>query len=139
WDATRTAIGIEPLGSFEDWSFRIRQPLLWLDYNDPCDSIETVRENDPRRDALLTVLLEWRQAIGVQKSHTTQQVESRAVVDAAFFSALMAVAANPTGTTISSIRLGRWLHQVQGKIVNKLKLVKDKSTSGYPYWTLLEV
>ncbi|MGC2080993.1 MAG: hypothetical protein WA728_34275 [Xanthobacteraceae bacterium] len=29
--------GKAPLGSFEDWSRRIRTPLLWLDRGDPCD------------------------------------------------------------------------------------------------------
>src|SRR5262249_10140575 len=31
WHAAKTAIGVSPLGSFEQWSFRVRQPLLWLD------------------------------------------------------------------------------------------------------------
>ena len=37
------------MGSFEEWSYRIRCPLLWLDRIDPCDSIKTIRENDPLR------------------------------------------------------------------------------------------
>jgi Bifunctional DNA primase/polymerase, N-terminal len=51
WHLARTAIGIEPLGSFEEWSFRIRQPLMWLDRIDPCESITTVRESDPSRSS----------------------------------------------------------------------------------------
>jgi len=38
WHHGANAIGVEPLGSFEDWSFRIRSPILWLDYEDPCAS-----------------------------------------------------------------------------------------------------
>jgi putative DNA primase/helicase len=57
WHAAGTTINVDPLGSFEEWSFRIRQPLLWLDQTDPCESIATVRENDPGRAMLMTVLV----------------------------------------------------------------------------------
>src|SRR5262249_16325111 len=60
WHVASTVIGVDPLGSFEDWSYRIRQPLLWLDQPDPCDSIEAVRENDPFRAELGTVLAQWK-------------------------------------------------------------------------------
>jgi hypothetical protein len=26
-----TTIGINPMGSFKEWPYRVRQPLLWLD------------------------------------------------------------------------------------------------------------
>jgi hypothetical protein len=92
-----TTIGVNPMGSFEEWSYRVRQPLLWLDRDDPCDSIATVRENDPSRDALLAVLLEWKRALGIRNSHTVQQIIARALTNMDFFSALMGVAANPAG------------------------------------------
>ena len=47
------------MGSFEEWSHRIRCPLLWLDRIDPCDSIKTIRENDPLRALLIAVLIQW--------------------------------------------------------------------------------
>jgi hypothetical protein len=84
-----TTIGVTPMGSFEEWSYRVRQPLLWLDRDDPCDSIATVRENDPSRDALLAVLLEWKRALGIRNSHTVQQIIARALTNMDFFSALM--------------------------------------------------
>jgi putative DNA primase/helicase len=57
WQVAKTAVGVEPLGSFEQWSMRIRNALLWLDQTDPCNSLETVRAIDPRREQLNTVLL----------------------------------------------------------------------------------
>jgi hypothetical protein len=57
WHLARTTIGVEPLGSFEDWSSRIRSPILWLGREDPCDSISTVRESNPYRSVFQTPCL----------------------------------------------------------------------------------
>src|SRR5258708_3939837 len=92
WHVAGTAIGVDPLGSFEDWSFRIRQALLWLDQPDPCDSIESVRENDPFRAGLGTVLMQWKERLGLDKRHTVQQVIAYAMSALDFYSALIAVA-----------------------------------------------
>src|SRR5580704_12049759 len=89
WHMAGTTIGVTPMGSFEEWSYRVRQPVLWLERDDPCDSIATVRENDPSRDALLAVLLEWKRALGIRNSHTVQQIIARALTNMDFFSALM--------------------------------------------------
>jgi hypothetical protein len=40
---------LEPFGSFETWSYRIREPLVWLGEADPCETIKKIRENDPHR------------------------------------------------------------------------------------------
>jgi hypothetical protein len=37
----------ESFGGFEEWSQRIREPLLWLGQADPCVTVSKVRENDP--------------------------------------------------------------------------------------------
>ena len=93
WHLARTAIGVQPLGSFEDWSRRIREPLLWLDQADPCDSIQAVRESDPDRAALYAVLEQWKRVLGTRQAHTVQEVVSRAVVEPDFLASLAAVAA----------------------------------------------
>jgi putative DNA primase/helicase len=137
WHGTGTAIRVDPLGSFEEWSFRVRSPLLWLDRDDPCDSIKTVRENDPGRILLNTVLVQWKEKLGTASHYTVQQVIERAVVDRDFFGALTAVASSSSGA-ISNDRLGRWLGKNNNKIVNKLKLMKVGNYSGYPLWQVIE-
>jgi hypothetical protein len=139
WHLGGTAIGIEPLGSFEDWSFRIRSPLLWLDRHDPCDSIATVRESDPYRSMLNTVLVQWKEKLGVISKYTVQQVIQRAIVDPDFFGALAIVASAAHGSGISNERLGRWLNKNNGKIVNRLKLVRVGSLHGYLLWQVVEM
>jgi Bifunctional DNA primase/polymerase, N-terminal len=139
WHAARTVIGIEPMGSFEEWSFRIRQPLIWLDRADPCDSIETVRENDPFRSQLNTVLMQWKEKLGTQNSFTVRQVIERAVIDPDFYGALAAVAISSTGGSLSNDRLGRYLGRNNGKIVGNLKLTRIGNTHGYPTWQVFQV
>jgi putative DNA primase/helicase len=131
------AIGVDPLGSFEDWSFRIRLPLLWLGYMDPCESIATVRDNDPNRTLLIAVLEQWKRCLGVLSSHSIQQVITRAIPDMDFFNALMAVAADRQGG-LSNRRLGRWLSQNNGKIVGRLKLANKGLSAGYQLWQVIE-
>jgi hypothetical protein len=139
WHVARMTIGVDPLGSFEDWSYRIRQPLLWLDQPDPCDSIEAVRENDPFRAELGTVLMQWKEKLGVGAKHTVQQVIARAVPDPDFYGALMMVAASKQGGGISNDRLGRYLGRNNGKIVGRLKLMKVGNVHGYLLWSVINV
>lgn len=138
WHTARAVIGIEPLGSFEDWSFRIRQPLLWLDRADPCESIATVRDHDPNRSSLITVLEQWKRCLGVLSPYSVQQIIARALVDMDFFNALMAVAAEKAGSSLSNMRLGRWLNKNEGKIVGRLRLSRVAVLHGYQLWQVLE-
>ena len=155
WHAAGITIGVEPMGSFEEWSYRIRCPLLWLDRDDPCDSIKTIRENDPLRSLLNAVLIQWKEALGTADSFTVQQVIDKAVELATgqlgiagkppippardFYHALAAVAVAAKGNSISNDRLGRWLNKNNGKIVGKLKLVRAGMKSGSSLWRVISV
>lgn len=139
WHVARTrgeCVNIGPFGSFTDWSRRVREPLIWLGEDDPCDTVDKVRANDPLRDELGTVLLQWKDHLGLNSARTVQEVIERALSVPTFYTALMNVAASKTGGTVSNARLGRWLKRIQGKIVNGLKLVQDGHSYGYPVWRL---
>ena len=114
----------------------MREPLIWLEKADPCDTIDKVRKGDPARDDLGAVLLQWREHLGMISAYSVQQVIERAVNVPTFYTALMNVAASKTSGSVSNDRLGRWLKRVQGKIVNGLKLLQDGSMHGYPLWKL---
>jgi hypothetical protein len=53
-------IGLSPFGSFDKWSYRIREPLVWLRQIDPCETLIDVRKairsgmRDRRADAVGT-------------------------------------------------------------------------------------
>ncbi len=110
--------------------------MLWLGEVDPCDTVAKIRANDPARDGLTTVLLQWKEHLAVGPAYTVQQVIERAVNVPAFYTALLNVAASKTGGTVSNEKLGRWLKRVQGKIVSGLRLLQDGIKHGYPLWRL---
>src|SRR5262249_55636573 len=125
------------LGSFEDWSYRVRGPLLWLNRADPCETVLTVKESDPRRLALATVLAQWRQHLGIGGVYTVQDVINRALNINEFHVALANVAAAGSGNIlISNRRLGIWLKKVEGRIVGNLMLKQTGIKDGYPIWSL---
>jgi hypothetical protein len=129
---------LPPFGSFEEWSQRIREPLVWLDRIDPCETLVEIRKNDPDRDLLIAVIMQWKEHLSIGTKYTVQEVIERAINVSSFYTALMNVAGARTGGTVSNERLGRWLKRVQRKIVNNLMLLQDGINSGYPVWKLIQ-
>lgn len=139
WHSASTAIGVKPLGSYKQWSFRVRSPLIWLDREDPCASEKTARESDPGREVTYTIFMQWKQKLGTTNTFTIQQIIARAYVDQEFFGALDMVASAPGGG-LSNQKLGHWLSKNKNKIVNGLKLQKTGfAQGGYPLWRLMTV
>ena len=139
WHVARkqgACVNIDVLGGFEEWSWRVREPLIWLGEADPCDTIKKVLENDSARDELESVAVQWKEHLGVGSLYTIQELVGRAMNIPTLYTALMSVAANKTGGVISNDRLGRWLKQVEGRIVGGLKLVRAGTQHGYSTWSL---
>jgi putative DNA primase/helicase len=40
-------VSCSPIGSYETWSRRVREALLWLGCEDPCDTMMSARRADP--------------------------------------------------------------------------------------------
>jgi hypothetical protein len=133
---TNEPVTVGSFGSFEDWSQQIRKPLVWLDRADPCNTIAAIRENDPGREGLAAVVMQWSTKLDPKAAYTVQQVIQRAVDVTDFRGALLAVAADRSGNFISSDRLGRWLKRVEGRITNGFRLLNDGTHCGYPLWKL---
>jgi hypothetical protein len=139
WHVFGERIKLSAFGGFEDWSFRVREALVWLDRTDPCETVTDVRESDPKRGELIAVIEQWKQHLVVEQPYTVQQVIGRALIDSDFHNALLAVSTTQSGgssNSVNSIRLGLWLKRVKGKVVNGLKLLQSGSRSGYPLWML---
>jgi hypothetical protein len=139
WHLAKQRIALPAFGSFEEWSFRIREPLVWLGKCDPCETLAEVRANDPRRSELVAVVEQWKTHLTVNQQYTAQEVIGRALIDPDFHNALLAVAQSRSGGSVSSARLGLWLNQVKGKLVNGLKLLRDGIRHGYTLWKLTQV
>ena len=129
-------LSLSPFGSFEQWSRRVREPLVWLGCADPCETVPLVRDSDPGREALLAVVMQWEKNLGLNQAYTVQQIIGHAINDVDFHAALSAVAAH-RGGMLSNRNLGVWLNRVKGKIVNGLKLMHHGNLHGYPLWKLM--
>jgi hypothetical protein len=136
--AGSTSPGLTPFGSFEEWSYRIREPLVWLGKVDPCETIVEVRNSDPHRDALVAVIMQWEKNFGIGSPYTVQEIIAHAVNTSSFYTALINVASSRNSQTVSNVYLGRWLKRVQGKIVNGLTLLQHGNAHGYPQWKLIQ-
>ncbi|MBR0670560.1 hypothetical protein [Neoroseomonas soli] len=141
----------DPLGSFEDWSDWVRGALIWLGEADPVVSMETIRAEDPKLEAITAVMTQWWSALG------DRRVAVRAVIDAAtaqrtlmgsihskqefvqpdFREALLAVAGE--GGAVNSRRLGRWLAANEGRIVGRWRFERGGEIGGAATWTLREI
>jgi putative DNA primase/helicase len=68
-----------PLGSFERWSRLVRNALIWLGENDPCEVMEDVRGADPLLQALRAMMTAWARFIGVNRWVKAGEVIAQAV------------------------------------------------------------
>jgi hypothetical protein len=139
WHRADVSLQITPMGGFEDWSRRVREPLIWLGRADPCDSMTAVHARDPSHSEFEAVVQNWEPKLraGGKTEYTVQDIINAGLIDSNLHAALIAVAAGRSGLMVSSDRLGRWLRKNEGKIHDKLKLARAGSLNGYPLWTLL--
>jgi hypothetical protein len=134
--APNARVNLPAFGSFEEWSFRVREPLIWLDKIDPCETLADIRENDPHRAELVAVIMQWKEHLTLDQQYTVQNVIERAINTPSFYNALSAVAMAQAGGMVSNVRLGRWLKRIQRKIVNGFTLLQGGIKDGYPQWKL---
>ncbi|MFH5927380.1 hypothetical protein [Roseomonas xinghualingensis] len=139
----------DPLGSFGDWSRWVRDALIWLGQSDPVETMETVRAQDPKLDALTAVLSQWSSVIGsarvsvqdiIERATRTQGGQSIGysarpeLVHPSFREALLQVAGD--NGAINSRRLSRWISGNENRIVDGLKIVRRGVLTGFMTWEL---
>jgi putative DNA primase/helicase len=105
--------GPVPLGSFEEWSRRVRNPLMGLGLSDPCTSMEALYRDDPEREAAIEVLTEWRREFSGAPTTVAEAVR-RATSCPTLRDALDAVAGGPGGIRAKS--LGRYLARLRDRV-----------------------
>jgi putative DNA primase/helicase len=116
-----------PLGSFEDWSRRVRDPLIALGLADPCASLDTLHREDPEREAAVEVLTEWRRAFG-DRAVTVADAIVEAGRDGPLRGALDAVAGGPGG--INPRRLGRYLLRQRDRLFGAMVVRQHRDLAG---------
>jgi putative DNA primase/helicase len=137
WHVSGTRGMATPLGGFEEWSHRIREPLLWLGYADPCETAAKIRESDPGRASLAEVHARWKEKLGPFRAYTAQEIINEALMSAEFQNVLKSVAANLKGN-VDNVSLGRWLNKVKGKIIGGTTIERHAIKQGCSLWKLVE-
>ena len=136
WHTAGTRVERSPLGGFEEWSSRVRAPLLWLG----CADRETTlkfKAQDPHVLQLTAVIEAWKETIGPNAPVRIQDIINKALMAPELQTALMAVADAPGRQAVSTDRLGRWLRKVDGRVVSGRAIRQAGVEHGYPRWSLV--
>jgi hypothetical protein len=114
--AGRPPVTISEYGSFEEWSARVRAPLVWLGMADPCLTRAQFKEADPQRDALATVFRSLHEAYG------REWFKAKDIVQASRPSETLGDALNDAGVPMESKLLGTYLINAKGRTLDGLTL-----------------
>jgi hypothetical protein len=142
-----------PLGGFEGWSDLVRNALIWLGEEDPVETIESARTEDPERQRLEAVITQWHSVLQ-NRSLTTDAVIKEACAmtlergtgydgsdlhvfcHPEFRNALLDVAGERDRVSVR--RLGTWLGNNKHKVVGKHRLAAATEHDGLRRWKLEE-
>jgi putative DNA primase/helicase len=121
---------LTPLDSFEDWSWRVREALVWLGEEDPVAAVNY--ENDGSGEiasafSAIESLANLKQGISKDKSFRANDLSNWAAGNFALRDSLEQ--AGCTDTT-SSTKLGYWLRAHKNRIAGGLKLISKQVNEG---------
>jgi hypothetical protein len=134
-----TSLNVSPLGSFEDWSTRLRCALIWLGEADPCDTMEMLNQEDPVTLGLEAVLVEWNLALGATDYFASQEILARAQagISGNFIAALTNAAGTRKGV-LSANNLSRYFTKVEKRPRGGFA-IKGGNFNGTKRWRLVKV
>jgi len=141
-------LALRPIASFREWSETVRTALVWLGCDDPVASMETAREDDPELAELREVIGLWREALPVGEGCTLKAVVTEAMkyeptrmgeptelAHPEFWDALLRLAGERGA--INTKRLGRWLMNREGRIVDGHRSKRtDEAHGGVWRWAV---
>ncbi len=123
-----------PLGSYADWSRMVRSPLVWLGEADPVLSMDDVRKEDPELTNIRELFALWPIYLRFDYAYTTARIVEIAGEqipnsnDKLWLKEFLLTVAPARGkeSEISSVRLGKWLRRIVGRVVEKHRLVREQ-------------
>lgn len=137
----------EPLGSFAGWSLWVRDALIWLGQADPVATLDTVREHDPKLDALIAVATQWWEVVGTSRvsvqdiieratrTHLSSSVNGRPeMLHPAFREALLHFAGD--AGVVNGRRLSKWIGSNESRIVDGFRISRKGMLRGFMTWEL---
>jgi len=139
---------ISPLGSYEQWSRFVREPLIWLGEVDPVEVQEKTRESDPTLERLSRFLAACIEVIGLDKPFQTKDIIRKAnereqehdqLLNLDLYEAVHSVATSNNGR-LSPDRLGWYLRKNMGRSItisrDLVKILQEKSTTQGAQWVI---
>lgn len=132
--AGRPLAGVRPVANFNEWSNFCRQPLLWLGYPDPAESMFLSMEQDPDREILGRLLYSWHDCFNTRPKMIR---EATSMAGKELSEVFMDIAGDRGN--LNNRRLGKWIARHAGRIVDGLKFEKDSSTRSAEAWRVKSV
>ncbi|WP_159013229.1 hypothetical protein [Acidisoma sp. S159] len=129
------------IASFSDWSDTVRSALVWLGCADPADSMEQAREDDPELGELREVIVSWRESLRLNEGFTVKELADAAeermktqlgeptdYAHPAWRDCIVRLAGERG--TINTKRLGKWLMNREGRIVDRYRIKRAGQVMG---------
>ncbi len=133
--------GLKPMGSFEVWSRRVREALLWAGAGDPYATNATIKEHDIEDQVFDRLLVGWQAHIGLSQAITVKELISYAAPHPTVWDCLLEVAANRQRDAVEPQRLGIWLNAYRDRMSGRLRLIKagQDRYSKVALWSVIHV
>jgi putative DNA primase/helicase len=109
-----------PIGSFEEWSRRVRNTVMGLGLSDPCASMEALHRDDPEREMAVELLSEWRREFSGAPTTVAEAVRRATSGSASLRDAIDPIAGGPGGLRPKA--LGRYLGRIKDRWIGDLVL-----------------
>ena len=137
---------LTPLASYEEWSARVRDPLVWLGEPDPVDSQEKSRTDDQDRNDIREFFTLWPSYMLANQPYTVARIADIAEgIGTSGFAPddlktlLLRVAeARRKQGAISHERLGHWLRKISGRRSGKRYLERGRDRTNVATFALRE-
>jgi hypothetical protein len=129
-----------PLAGFAQWSAMVREALLWLDMEDPVNSMEQARQDDPKRAAARALIAQWKEHLGTTQSYKAAEIIAKARetqsnpsgrigggepdwvwVYPEFYALLLEHAGERSN--ISAVKFGYWLRALRNQVYDDHRIV----------------
>ncbi len=144
--AGKPPLGIRQFGRFEEWGERVRSAIVWLGFDDPCESRKEIEDADPVRILLGALFHSWyvlfegrgvkaKEIISVIKSES-QEYDSDAVEQ--LRDTLTELAGNNKGE-IDTRKFSGKLRSYKNRIEKGYRLEQMGTSQGTTLWSVKKI
>ncbi len=127
-----------PLGSFEIWSRRVRDAIVWAGLPDPCANADKLRDADPERERFLDVAVQWDKHFANDWKKLADVITEANKHDSSELKLVLMNVAD-AGRDVSANRLAAFLNRYADRFVAGFKFVNRAGHAGTKMWRLEKV